>query len=99
MSISGVHFHRVRTAAAEAMVVLVPCLQMTSDPVTAHAQWEVSREFPSPHSRAPQLSLASVGLHGSKTMPLTPLGLQHMLWYLVGHIRCSCYCSLIHTSV
>lgn len=82
-----IHFLRVRTAAAEAMVQLVPSLQMTSDPVLAHAWWESSREFPSPHSQAPQLSLASVGVHGSKTIPPTPLGLQYVLWFVVGHIR------------
>lgn len=82
-----IHFLRVRTAASEAIVQLVPSLQMNCDPVLAHAWWESSREFPCPHTEAPQLSLASVGVHGTKTIPPTPLGLQHVLWFLVGHIR------------
>lgn len=77
----------VRTAAAEAMSILVQSLQLTSHPVLAHAHWEVSREFPSLHIHNPQLSLASAGLHGNKTIPPTPLGLQHMLWFLVNNIR------------
>ncbi|CAI7995434.1 Huntingtin [Geodia barretti] len=81
--------HRVRTAAAEAVSLLVPSLQLTSDQVLAHAHWEVSREFPPLHSSTPQLSLASVGMHSCKITPPTPLGLQHFLWFLVCNISSS----------
>ncbi|CAI8011401.1 Huntingtin [Geodia barretti] len=66
--------HRVRTAAAEAVSLLVPSLQLTSDQVLAHAHWEVSREFPPLHSSTPQLSLASVGMHSCKITPPNPSG-------------------------
>lgn len=77
----------MRTAAAEAVALLVPSLQLTSDPLLAHAHWEVSREFPPMHSSTPQLSLASVGMHSCKVAWPTPLGLQHLLWFLVGNLR------------
>ena len=75
---------RVRTAAAEAMALLAPSLKLTSDPVLAHAQWEVLRELPPLQSHAPHLSL---GLQSSKTSPPSPLGLKHILWFLVDHVR------------
>ena len=83
---------RVRTAAAQAVSLLVPSLQLTADPVLAHAHWEVSREFPPLNSSTPQLSLASVGMHSCKVTPPAPLGLQHLLWFLVANIR---YASLL----
>ena len=39
------------------------------------------------HSSTPQLSLASVGMHSCKVAWPTPLGLQHLLWFLVGNLR------------
>lgn len=79
--------HRVRTAAAEAMVTLAACLQMTSQPLLAHAHWEASRTFAHLLCPSQQLSLASIGDATPKSRPSTPLGLQHMLWFLLGNVR------------
>ena len=74
-------------AACETLVSLAPCLQLTSQPLLACAQWEASRLFSHLHSTTIQLSLAGIADSTAKIRPLSPMGLEHLLWFLLGNIR------------
>ena len=71
-------------------MTLAACLQLTSQPLLAHAHWEASQTFSHLLCPSQQLSLASIGDATPKSWPSTPLGLQHMLWFLLGRVRYCC---------
>lgn len=80
-------FFRVRTAACEALVSVASCLQLTGQPLLGYAQWEASYLFSHLHSKTIQLSLAGIADSAAKALPRSPMGLEHLLWFLLGNVR------------
>ena len=81
--------HRVRGAACEALVSLVPRLKLTPRWVLAHAQREAARAFSHLLSSTAQLTMAGIQDTKSKHRPEHPLCLDEVLDYLLHHLSCS----------
>ena len=92
-----VWFYRVRTAACEALVSVASCLQLTGQPLLGYAQWEGSHLFSHLHSKTIQLSLAGIADSAAKALPRSPMGLEHLLWFLLGNIRYAFHFDLVQS--
>ena len=91
-------FFRVRTAACEALVSVASCLQLTGQPLLGYAQWEASHLFSHLHSKTIQLSLAGIADSAAKALPRSPMGLEHLLWFLLGNIRYAFHLGLVQST-
>ena len=78
---------RVRCAACDCLVCMAPTLQLSGgEPLLASAQWHASQLFSHLHSSTTQLSLAGIADSMAKLRPLAPMGLEYMLWFLLGNV-------------
>ena len=66
---------------------MASCLQLTGQPLLGYAQWEASHLFSHLHSKTIQLSLAGIADSAAKALPRSPMGLEHLLWFLLGNVR------------
>lgn len=87
----------MRTAACEAIVSVASCLQLTGQPLLGYAQWEGSHLFSHLHSKTIQLSLAGIADSTAKALPRSPMGLEHLLWFLLGNIRYAFHFDLVQS--
>lgn len=83
----SIYIIRVRAAACQCLVQLAPNLDPRQDRVLSLAKYHSSSLFLHLHSSVRQLSLASIGDTMEKHSPKPPLGLEHLIWFLVGKIR------------
>lgn len=81
--------HRVRGAACEALVRLVPRLKLTSHRELAHARRESARVFSHLLPSHAQLTMAGIQDTKSKHRPEHPLCLDEVLDHLVNHLSSS----------
>ncbi|KAL5499651.1 hypothetical protein EMCRGX_G011104 [Ephydatia muelleri] len=81
--------HRVRGAACEALVRLVPRLKLTSRRELAHARRESARVFSHLLPSHAQLTMAGIQDTKSKHRPEHPLCLDEVLDHLVNHLSSS----------
>lgn len=61
-------------------------VQVYVDPIFANAKWQSSQLFSHLQSVNIELSLAGIGDSFSKARPSIPLGLKHILWFLLGNV-------------
>ena len=76
----------VRAVACQCLVMMAPNVQICGDPIFAHAKWQSTQLFSHLQSVNIELSLAGIGDSFSKKHPNVPLGLKHILWFLLGNI-------------
>ena len=79
-------FHSsVRAVACQCLVMMAPNVQVCGDPIFAHAKWQSAQLYSHLQSINIELSLAGIG-DSAKVHPNAPLGLKHILWFLLGNI-------------